>query len=69
MTILIPTLILVGIAIVCAALLTLASVFFGVKEEYGTSHIAQVHRFYFGSDDEIKRNVAEALKTQNLIKI
>lgn len=41
--------------------------FFGVKEEYGTSHIAQVHRFYFGSDDEIKRNVAEALKTQKLI--
>ena len=33
MTILIPTLILVGIAIVCAALLTLASVFFGVKED------------------------------------
>ena len=33
MTILIPTLILVGIAIVCAALLTVASVFFGVKED------------------------------------
>ena len=33
MTILIPTLILVGIAIVCAALLTLASVFFAVKED------------------------------------
>ena len=33
MTILIPTLILLGIAIVCAALLTLASVFFAVKED------------------------------------
>ena len=33
MTVLIPTLILVGIAIVCAALLTLASVFFAVKED------------------------------------
>ena len=33
MTVLIPTLILVGIAIVCAALLTAASVFFGVKED------------------------------------
>ena len=33
MTILIPTLILVGIAIACAALLTLASVFFAVKED------------------------------------
>ncbi len=41
--------------------------FFGVKEEYGTSHIAQVHRFYFGSDDEIKKNVEEALKIQKLI--
>ena len=33
MTVLIPTLILVAIAIVCAALLTLASVFFAVKED------------------------------------
>ena len=33
MTILIPILLLVGIAIVCAVLLTLSSIFFGVKED------------------------------------
>ena len=33
MTVLIPTLLLIGIAIVCAALLTVASVFFGIKED------------------------------------
>lgn len=41
--------------------------FCGVKEEYGTSHITQIHRFYFGNKDEIENNVAEALKTQKLI--
>ena len=33
MVVLVPILILVGIAVVCAVLLTLASVFFGVKED------------------------------------
>ena len=41
--------------------------FYGVKEEYGTSHITQIYRFYFGSKEEIENNVEEALKTQMLV--
>lgn len=41
--------------------------FFGVKEEYGTSHISQINRFYFGKEEEIKESVNQAIKTQKLI--
>lgn len=41
--------------------------FYGVKEEYGTGHIYQVDRFYFGNKEQIKENVYQALKTQKLI--